>query len=41
MLNNRILSLWELVLGVVEAIVALVIGLVVFYKKQDSFILNI
>ena len=41
MLNNRILSLWELVLGVVEAIVALAIGLVVFYKKQDSFILNI
>ena len=41
MLNNRILSLWELVLGVVEAIVALVLGLVVFYKKQDSFILNI
>ena len=41
MLNNRILSLWELALGVVEAVIALIIGLVVFYKKQDSFILNI
>ena len=41
MLNNRILSLWELVFGVIEAVAALAIGLVVFYKKQDSFILNI
>lgn len=41
MMNNRIFSAGDLMIGIVEAIVALVIGLYVFYKNQDTFILNL
>ena len=41
MLYNSLPHLWQLGLGVLEAVVALVIGLIVFYKKQDEFILNL
>ena len=41
MLNNCLTDISYVLVGVVEAIVALVIGLYVFYKNQDEFILNI
>lgn len=31
----------NLLIGGIEAILAMVIGLIVFYKKQDDFILNL
>ena len=39
MLYNSLPHLWQL--GAVEAVIALVIGLIIFYKKQDEFILNL
>lgn len=41
MLNNSFPNGTYLVIGLVEALVALAIGLYVFYKSQDEFILNI
>ena len=41
MLNNAFPDLTYLIIGIIEAMVALVIGLYVFYKSQDEFILNI
>lgn len=41
MLYNSLPHLWQLGLGAVEAVIALVIGLIIFYKKQDEFILNL
>lgn len=41
MLNNTIFSLSSLLIAVLEALLALAIGLRVFYKNQDEFILNI
>ena len=41
MLNNALPDLNYLIIGVVEALIALVVGLYVFYKSQDEFILNI
>lgn len=41
MFNRGIPSFGAVMLGVAEAIVALAIGLYVFYKNQDQFILNI
>ena len=41
MLNNMFFSWKRVFVGAVEAAVMLVIGMVVFYKEQDSFILNI
>ncbi len=41
MLNNSLLDLKSLLLAVIEAVVALLAGLWVFYKNQDEFILNI
>ena len=41
MLNNSLPDFGYLIFGVVEAIIALVWGLYVFYKNQDEFILNI
>ena len=41
MLNNMIFSVGDLLIGIVEAIVALVLGLYIFYKNQDTFILNL
>lgn len=41
MLNNTIFGWQSLVIAIIETIVMLVIGLRVFYKNQDSFILNL
>lgn len=41
MLNNAFPNLLYLGLGVLEAVIALALGLWVFYKSQDEFILNI
>lgn len=41
MLNNSIPSLASLLIGVLEAVVMLALGVYVFYKNQDEFILNI
>lgn len=41
MLNNRIFSISQLVVGAVETAIVIVLGFYVFYKNQDSFILNI
>ena len=41
MLNNSLLEMKALVLAIIEAVLALIIGLWVFYKNQDDFILNI
>lgn len=41
MLNNSLPDIIALIIGAVEAIIALGVGLFVFYKKQDDFILNI
>ena len=41
MLNNCIPGLGSIALGVLEAGIALAVGLYVFYKNQDQFILNI
>ena len=41
MMNGRVPSLEGIVIAVVEVAVALGIGLYVFYKNQDQFILNI
>lgn len=41
MLNNTVFSVEALIVAVVETAIALAVGLYVFYKKQDSFILNL
>lgn len=41
MLNDCIPSISSIFIGIVEAAIALVIGLYIFYKNQDQFILNI
>ena len=41
MLNNTVFGMGSLVTGIMEAVGALAIGLYVFYKSQDSFILNL
>lgn len=41
MLNNRLPGITSLIVAVVEVTVVLVVGLYVFYKNQDTFILNI
>ena len=41
MLNNNLPSLSGIIIGAVEAAIALAVGLYVFYKNQDSFILNL
>lgn len=41
MLNNTVFSISSLVIAIVETVAALAIGLFVFYKNQDKFILNI
>ena len=41
MLNNSFPEMSYVVIGVIEAVVALALGLYVFYKNQDEFILNI
>lgn len=41
MLNNMVFSLGSLAIGIVEAGGMLALGLYVFYKSQDTFILNL
>lgn len=41
MLNNSFPNPWAVLLGVAETALALAVGLYVFYKNQDEFILNI
>ena len=41
MINDSVFSLSSLLIAVLEAVIALFIGLRVFYKHQDEFILNI
>lgn len=41
MLNNSFPNPWAVLIGVVETALALGVGLYVFYKNQDEFILNI
>lgn len=41
MFNASYLKLTDLLIGVLEATIALVVGVYVFYKNQDEFILNI
>lgn len=41
MLNNSMFSLSSLLIALIEAFLSLWIGLYVFYKNQDKFILNI
>ncbi|OUQ46181.1 ABC transporter permease [Lachnoclostridium sp. An118] len=41
MINNRMFSIFDLGIALIEAIIALTIGLYVFYRNQDTFILNL
>lgn len=41
MINNTIFDIWSLLIAVVETAFFLALGLYVFYKNQDQFILNI
>ena len=41
MLYNALPSFMSVCVGIIEAVVALITGLYVFYKNQDQFILNI
>lgn len=41
MMNNTVPSITSIVIAIVETAIALVLGLYVFYKSQDAFILNI
>lgn len=41
MINNNIFDLGSLVISVVETVGFLILGLYIFYKNQDQFILNI
>ena len=41
MFNNTLPSVFSVLLGIAEAALALVLGLYVFYKNQDEFILNL
>ena len=41
MLNGALLDPKEFIIGVIEGIVMLLLGLYVFAKKQDSFILDL
>lgn len=41
MLNNTIFGVGDLCIGILEAGVSLAVGLFVFYRNQDTFILNL
>lgn len=41
MFNNTLPSVFSVLLGIAEAVLALALGLYVFYKNQDEFILNL
>lgn len=41
MLNNTVFGLGDFCIGLLEAVVSLALGLYVFYRNQDTFILNL
>ena len=41
MINNTLFDFWALIVAIVETAFFMVMGLYVFYKNQDQFILNI
>ncbi|MEG1137038.1 MAG: ABC transporter permease [Lachnospiraceae bacterium] len=41
MLNNSLPSMTSFIVGAVETVAVLIVGLYIFYKNQDEFILNI
>lgn len=41
MINGMLFDWQSLLLGVIETVISMVLGLYVFYKNQDTFILNI
>lgn len=41
MINNNIFDLKSLIIAIIETALMFLIGLYVFYKNQDEFILNI
>lgn len=41
MINNTLFDFWALIVAIVETIFFMVMGLYIFYKNQDQFILNI
>ncbi|MEG2439106.1 MAG: ABC transporter permease [Lachnospiraceae bacterium] len=41
MLNNSLPSMTSFIVGTVETVAVLIVGLYIFYKNQDEFILNI
>lgn len=41
MMNNMVPSILSISIAIVETLIALAVGLYVFYKSQDTFILNI
>lgn len=41
MLNNTVFGVGDLCIGILEAGVSLAVGLFVFYRNQDTFILNL
>ena len=41
MLNNQFFDIKQLIVGVAEAFIAMFLGMYVFYKNQDQFILNL
>lgn len=41
MINNTLFDVWSLVIAVAETALFMILGLYVFYKNQDQFILNI
>lgn len=41
MINNTLFDVWSLVIAVAETALFMMLGLYVFYKNQDQFILNI
>lgn len=41
MINNTIFDMWSLLIAVIETVFFMILGLYIFYKNQDQFILNI
>ena len=41
MMNHTVFEAKDLVIGVIEACVAMLVGMYVFYRNQDTFILNL
>ena len=41
MMNHTVFRISDLLIGILEAGIAMFIGLFVFYRNQDTFILNL